>query len=418
MQGNNDIVVNSIMVQSDSSLSQISEDTLKQLLARYKLGLALVLDQVCKAALTSLCLLFPAAALSQQVLQSGAGVVNPDTVEAKSGVKVGSVIVAPIPFSSPLIGSGLTLGAGYLFNLPNSKPSGFGVAKLRSSNGSTGYGAGASLNFDQGRWNVFVLGAEGDVFYDLPLIGDLELPLNQDGELLSMSVRRTVKERLSFGLQLSHLDTDIRIDNDLLSLLPPALQPDLDITLGKVHFLVEYDSRDNTFYPTQGIKADLDLSYSEELDSAFSDRFELASKSYLKFLASGSTYHKLSDRGVIAGRGVFCSAGDDAPFFDTCGLGLVDGVRGFPAFSFLGNYSASLQAEYRGRLSDRFGYVAFLGGGGTNNDFGDVLSKINVAGGVGLRVRLSKQFSLDYAIDYAFNDTGEHFLYLSLGQKF
>ena len=126
----------------------------------------------------------------------------------------------------------------------------------------------------------------------------------------------------------------------------------------------------------------------------------------------------MSNSGVVAARGVFCAAGEDAPFFDTCGLGLVDGVRGFPAFSFLGNYSASLQGEYRGHFNDRFGYVAFVGGGGTNDDIGDVLTDISVAGGVGLRIRLSKKFALDYAVDYALNDEGDRYLYLSLGQKF
>jgi len=392
---------------------------MKQLFARGQVLYRQYRDLGCWLVIAFLCLLYAMPAQAQQVIKNGAGIANPNTiVESEAGFRFGSVIVAPIPFSSPLIGSGLTLGAGYLFSLPGSKPSGFGVANLESSNGSTGLGGGASINFGQGKWNVFALAAQADVFYDLPVFGDLDLPLNQDGELASFTIRRTARENLSFGVQLSYLDTDIRIDSDLLSLLPPTLQPDLDITLGKVHFLVEYDSRDNTFYPTQGYLADLDLSYNKEIDSAFSDRFELASKSYLKLLASGSAYRELSNSGVVAARGVFCAAGEDAPFFDTCGLGLVDGVRGFPAFSFLGNYSASLQGEYRGHFNDRFGYVAFVGGGGTNDDIGDVLTDISVAGGVGLRIRLSKKFALDYAVDYALNDEGDRYLYLSLGQKF
>lgn len=368
----------------------------------------------------SICFLLPPMPTqAQQFIQDGAGIANSKIiVESEAGFRFGSVIVAPIPFSSPLIGSGLTLGAGYLFNLPGSKPSGFGVAKLESSNGSTGFGGGASINFGEGKWNLFALAAQADVFYDLPVLDDFALPVNQDGELASFTVRRAVSEKLSLGVQVSYLDTEIRIDSELLSLLPPALQPDLDISLGKVHFLVEYDTRDNTFYPTQGYLADLDLSYNQEIDSAFGKKFELASKSYLKFLASGSTYREVSNSGVVATRGVFCAAGEDAPFFDTCGLGLVDGLRGLPSLSYLGNYSASVQGEYRGRFNDRFGYVAFIGAGGTNDDVGQILSNISGAAGFGLRVRLSKKFELDYAIDYAFNDDEEHYLYLSLGQKF
>ena len=44
--------------------------------------------------------------------------------KANVGIKSGSLVVAPIPFSNPILGQGLTLGAGYLFTLPGSKGNG------------------------------------------------------------------------------------------------------------------------------------------------------------------------------------------------------------------------------------------------------------------------------------------------------
>ncbi|SLN59335.1 Surface antigen [Roseovarius gaetbuli] len=370
--------------------------------------------------LFSLCLaLLQTSPTHAQVLQNGGGTIKPSAIaKPEIGLKFGSVIVAPIPFSSPLIGSGVVLGAGYLFNLPKSKTSGVGIARLTSSNGSSGLGAGGSLNFNEGKWTVSLFAAKADVFYNLGDSDTLQLPLNQKGELTSFSLMRAINEKLSFGVQLSYLDSEISINSKFLALLPPALQPDLDIVLGKVNLIVQYDTRDNTFYPTQGILGDINLSYGKEIDSAFNKKLLLSSRDYLKVIASGSAYREKFKTGVLAARGVFCSAGENAPFFDTCGLGLVDGLRGFSSFDYLGDNSVSFQGEYRGRFTERFGYVAFLGGGNSDDTIGGLLSDLDVAGGVGLRFRLSKKLSLDYAMDYALNDDGEHFVYLSLGQKF
>jgi hypothetical protein len=148
-----------------------------------------------RIAIDYICLLCPMPGQAQQVIKNGTGFANPNTiVEWEARFRFASVIVAPIPFSSPLIGSGLTLGAGCLFNFPGSKPSSFGVANLASSNGSTGFGGGASINFGQRKWNVFALAAQADVFYDLPVFGEVDLPINQDGELASFTVRGAVSE--------------------------------------------------------------------------------------------------------------------------------------------------------------------------------------------------------------------------------
>ena len=88
--------------------------------------------------------------------------------KANVGIKSGSLIVAPIPFSNPILGQGLTLGAGYLFTLPGSKPSGIGAAKMSTSNGSNAQGVGGSINFRQGAWTISFLAADATFFYDLP----------------------------------------------------------------------------------------------------------------------------------------------------------------------------------------------------------------------------------------------------------
>ncbi|MEM6480431.1 MAG: hypothetical protein AAF922_04440 [Pseudomonadota bacterium] len=111
---------------------------------------------------------------------------------------------------------------------------------------------------------------------------------------------------------------------------------------------------------------------------------------------------------------------DDAPFFDACGIGLVDDLRGFATLGALATTSISAKVGCRKRFSNsRFGGVAFLGadaGGGGLEELS--FDKRGVAVGAGLRYRVSRDFGLDYSIDVAQNDTGDTFLYLYLNYSF
>lgn len=123
--------------------------------------------------------------------------------------------------------------------------------------------------------------------------------------------------------------------------------------------------------------------------------------------------------GVLAGSVVVCGASSGTPFFNLCGLGLTDAMRGFSATENLAQYTASAQLEYRGRFNERFGYVFFAGGGGRGADLSDAFAEGGgAAAGLGLRIRLSKAFALDYAVDVARDDSCEDFLYISVGQRF
>jgi outer membrane translocation and assembly module TamA len=75
-----------------------------------------------------------------------------------------------------------------------------------------------------------------------------------------------------------------------------------------------------------------------------------------------------------------------------------------------------VQAEYRGRFSERWGWVAFGGVGGVADALGDD-DVIKPAGGVGLRYRLSRDFGLDFSADIAVGDEGATG-YVYLGQAF
>ena len=120
------------------------------------------------------------------------GAMHQISENSEFGFRNGSLVVAPIPFSSPLIGSGLALGAGYLFTTDKTSDSSYiGIAGLRSDSGSIGYGAAANVSFGDNRWRLGGLVARADADYDLYLHlggGTQTIPINQTGTPLDFSV--------------------------------------------------------------------------------------------------------------------------------------------------------------------------------------------------------------------------------------
>lgn len=338
--------------------------------------------------------------------------------ETDLGLQRGSFIVAPVPFSNPTIDNGLLLGAGYLFNLPGSKPSGVGFGKLKSGNGSNGAAIGASVTFAEGLWTIFGFGGTAEVFYDLAL-NDVNLPIRQDGELYALRVERGLTQRFKIGAMVSYLDSSIAIDSPVFEELPDFLKPQGQLELGQITLDAVWDTRDDTFFPTTGALVSANVSYAHEIDSILDGAIELDKVNYAKLTLSAAKYNELDGRGVFAYHGQICTSSENAPFFDSCGIGMASGLRGFPSTEFINDASASLQGEYRGQFNHRFGYAAFAAVGAGGNDLGSLSFKEGGASaGFGLRYRLSKKFQLDYRLDFARNNRGDDFFYISLGQKF
>ncbi|PCH66534.1 MAG: hypothetical protein COC12_12900 [Rhodobacteraceae bacterium] len=327
------------------------------------------------------------------------------------GFRNGSLVLAPIPFSNPTIGSGLMLGAGYLFKTDaTSKPSMIGAGALRSDNGSIGYGLAVNLAFDNNRWLFESMFAEADVRYDLftPL-GNL--PIRQDGVLARMSLAYGVTSELSFGASLRYLDTTITPGAPGLPPIPPPFNKFLNTEVASLGLLAEWDRRDDTIYPTSGGYLQFEASRNVAL-SGFS-------QDYTKGFVNYTHYLKVGGAGVFAARASACSASVDTPFFDQCSLGSTDGFRGFSATQFLDLRSASIQVEYRQQFTKRLGMVAFGGIGMVGPNYKDLdIGGTHTAYGLGARYRVSKKFPLDFSIDLARNSLGEDQLYIYVGQRF
>jgi outer membrane protein assembly factor BamA len=325
------------------------------------------------------------------------------------GLRGGSLIVAPIPFSDPMIGAGLALGAGYLFKIDEGSPTSMlGLGYMRSENGSEGYGLTFKLNFLDDRWSIEATYLDADVDYDL--ITELgELPINQQGELVKAKLAYGITENFHLGVTARYLESTIWSTDPIFPNLPPSIRLPDGFTTSNVGLVADYSNVDSTIYPTSGLKLSISSTYNEP-SNGFGEN-------YVKSILIYDKYFAPSETGVVAMRLVGCSAPGRVPFYDLCSLGGSDAFRGYNITQFLDNALASAQVEYRKRLSERIGIVAFGGVGGVGGAL-DAIDDVGAAGGLGLRYRVSQKFPVDFSVDGSINEEGDGVLYISVGQRF
>lgn len=353
----------------------------------------------------------PAMAESQGVFDTQLDAIPDVGGKDQYGFRNGSVVVAPIPFSDPTIGSGLMLGAGYLFTLDEgSNPSSIGIGALRSDNGSQAVGFSVNLAFDNNRWLFKSLFAKADVHYDLYTPAGV-MPINQDGILARMSLAYGVTSDLSFGAALRYINTTITPEIPNLPPIPPPFNKFLNVEIASIGFIADWDRRDDTIYPKSGGY----LHFAAFHNVAVSGLVQDYDKAYVTY----RHYMQLGQSSVLAAQGATCAASSETPFFDLCGLGLLDGFRGFSSTQFLSQRSASLQIEYRHQFTKRLGMVVFGGAGQVGSTYGDLgRAGTHSAVGLGARYRVSKKFPLDFSVDASHNNLGDDLLYIYVGQRF
>src|SRR4051812_41230523 len=78
--------------------------------------------------------------------------------QKEKGEKRGSIVIAPIPISSPAFGSGLLLIAGYVFKFDKedavSPPSWVGAAGVRTNNGTRGLALGGRFYLKENKYQT------------------------------------------------------------------------------------------------------------------------------------------------------------------------------------------------------------------------------------------------------------------------
>lgn len=219
---------------------------------------------------------------------------------------------------------------------------------------------------------------------------------------LSIGVQRKVVKNLYGGLTYTHVTYNTVFEDDIAE--------ETNITTNGLELNALYDTRNNVYYPTTGVKIDGKwINYAEW----FGNDAEAN-----KIKATYNQYFGMRDKkDVLAAR-----------FASTFGLGNIafeqetvvggDDIRGYSEGKYRGDTVLSVQAEYRLNFANRMGLVGFAGlatlYGSDNEDFnGELLP----GGGVGVRYRAFKTPKLNIGLDAALgkDDWG---VYFRIGEAF
>jgi hypothetical protein len=352
--------------------------------------------------------------------------------------KRGEIVAAPIPISSPAIGSGLQWAVGYMF--PFSKgdkvapKSVLGVGGLFTNNGSRGLAMGGRIYFKDDKYRLTIAGGGAKINADIYGIGnaagnsDRFLPLTFNASALFAEPLFRMHKSVYLGVRFQIRNINLQLNREDEAIPPSgSLPPELEAIRNQIADFFkqktvalgprfQWDTRDNTYYPVKGLFLDsgIDL-FGEGIGSEWTYQ-------YTKI--AFNKYTTVAKNQVLAVRGVGCAAmGDHIPIYDLCLFGTSSDLRGYTAGRYQDRRMFATQAEYRLTLPSkgfmgRFGVVGFGGFGGVAKNFGDMAwSDLLPAGGGGLRFRLTKSEKVNFRMDFGFGKNG-HTFSMGLGEAF
>jgi outer membrane protein assembly factor BamA len=334
--------------------------------------------------------------------------------------KRGSLVAAPIPLSSPAIGSGAVLAGGYIFALRKSdkisQPSTIGGAVLITDNGSRAWGLGGEFYFKQDTYHITTIYFSGNLNYDFygtgTASGDagLKLPLKQTGELFLADFLYRLRWKLSVGPRFMTGNSSITLRSENESDVVPPPDTGIQTRLTAVGFHANRDTRPNRFYPENGTLFDFTaMFFSDALGSKYS--FE-------SYRFTFNYYHSLGTKQVLAYNLFNCATAGSAPFYGQCIFGTNNELRGYVAGRYIDSNMFATQLEYRRTLLWRFGMVAFVGVGEVAPGLGEVRGDhLLPAGGGGLRFKISQKYKLNFRADFGQGKDG-HTFSMGIGEAF
>lgn len=181
-------------------------------------------------------------------------------------------------------------------------------------------------------------------------------------------------------------------------------------TVSSVGFTTTYDSRDDIFYPQNGIFA--------TLTAETSGNYTGSSFNYSLIQFDFSAYKTIKSKHTLAANVFTGSTLGDSPFFTYFYFSSGKKGRGFNDRRFIDKNMGVVQLEYRFPIYKRFRGTAFTSLGSVGKTYGEVFTNRQLwSYGGGLRFQLSKKQKTNLRVDVAHGFEGIQF-YITLGEAF
>ena len=351
---------------------------------------------------------------------------SPNTDESKANSQTkkkkerrGAIVVAPIPISSPAIGTGVVLAGGYIFPFRKadmvSPPSVVGGAALFTNNGSRALALAAEFYLKQNTYHITSMYVRGNLNYDFYGVGTAadqgkKLPLKQTGQVFLGEILYRIAGKFFVGPRALAGNSTITLRPNDGSTVPPPPDLGIDTGLTSLGIRVNRDTRANRFYPTQGTLFDFTSNFfSEALGSKYS---------FQAYRSTFNYYRSFGSKQVLAYNLFLCATAGNAPFYGECVFGTNNQLRGYVAGQFIDRDMIATQLEYRRELVWRFGVAVFGGLGEVAPSVSQFrYDNILPAVGGGVRFKLSRKYNVNFRADIAQGKDG-HTFSMGIGEAF
>ena len=328
------------------------------------------------------------------------------------------LVVAPVPGYSPAIGWNIAIAGGYFLDMAGAgddvPASLIGAGAMTSDNGSQALGAGGKFNLLNDRLRIEAALGALDLNYRFWGVGTDDgragqsIDVNQEGSLALVAAKWEVLPDLYIGLGYMAGDTTGVVRPGQLD-VPDLPDPGIALNLAAVLVPLDFDSRDDEYFPRNGWKAGVRaFVYDEAVGSDFDATV---------YSLEVNRYLPMREHDVLALRGVSKSADDSAPFFLLSSFGGRTDLRGYENGRYRDNLMYAVQAEYRWRKSDRWAFTGFAGVGEVADNFGGFLDELLPAVGAEARFMISVEHQVSLAADSALGNLGTQF-YFGVGEAF
>jgi hypothetical protein len=312
----------------------------------------------------------------------------------------------PILITEPAVGYGG--GAALLFFSRNPQPEGGAgsgrrfhppditvAGAIATENGTRGGFAGHLGFSSDNKWRY--MGGVGRMTLNLAYYGDPLFPgsIASDGldytlkaDVGIVDVRRRIgSSDWMAGLRYVYAGTESAFDAGRPAEVPAR---QLDMAVGGLALLAEYDDRDSIFTPGSGTRF---TAYVHDFGKPYG-----GDQSFRLYKAAVNHYASLHRNVVLGARFDYRASSGDTPFY---ALPFIE-LRGIPALRYQGESVAVAELEGRWNLDGRWSLVGFAGAGKASARGGDLGSAdTRWAGGIGFRYYLARALGLHAGIDVA-----------------
>jgi len=173
--------------------------------------------------------------------------------------------------------------------------------------------------------------------------------------------------------------------------------------IGKAGLVLDYDTRDNMFYPNRGTYA--------ELEAQFSRSWLGSDQSFENYRARGYTWQPVAPRWTLGLRGDGQFTRGTVPFY---AQPYVD-LRGVSRGRYQDRDALTLEAELRWHATPRWSILGFSGVGkayGKWNSFSEATNVVSV--GAGFRYLIARKLGLAVGVDVA-HSRDQNAFYIQIG---